>query len=112
MTHDLRGEAARDCVRDRIEEVVVKPRSASGGKGVVIGPHASAAGLDQADARIIDDPAGTIAQELVALSTLPTVCGGRLEPRHVDLRAFALTVARRSRSSPAASRASPSSAAR
>jgi uncharacterized circularly permuted ATP-grasp superfamily protein len=29
-----------------------------------------------------------IAQEMVALSTCPTICGGRLEPRHVDLRAF------------------------
>jgi carboxylate-amine ligase len=29
-----------------------------------------------------------VAQEVVALSTLPTLVAGRLEPRHVDLRAF------------------------
>ena len=91
VTHDLRGEDARNGVRGRLDEVVVKPRSASGGEGVVIGPHATDARLEKADARIVDDPAETIAQEVVALSTLPTVCDGRLEPRHVDLRAFALT---------------------
>ena len=91
VTHDLRGEETRSEVRDRLCELVVKPRSASGGEGVVIGPAASDAGLDRADALIAADPAETIAQEVVALSTLPTVCDGRLEPRHVDLRAFALT---------------------
>jgi carboxylate-amine ligase len=29
-----------------------------------------------------------VAQEVVALSSHPTLDGGRLEPRHVDLRAF------------------------
>jgi uncharacterized circularly permuted ATP-grasp superfamily protein len=32
-----------------------------------------------------------IAQETIPLSRHPTVCDGRLEPRHVDLRAFVLT---------------------
>ena len=29
-----------------------------------------------------------MAQEVVALSSLPSLDGGRLQPRHVDLRAF------------------------
>ena len=33
-------------------------------------------------------PEGYVAQELVALSRHPTLVDGRLEPRHVDLRAF------------------------
>ncbi|HEX6116788.1 MAG TPA: circularly permuted type 2 ATP-grasp protein [Solirubrobacterales bacterium] len=90
-THDLRGKQTRDDVRERLDEVVVKPRSASGGKGVMIGPRASERRLELADERIESDPGDTVAQEMVALSTHPTVCDGRLEPRHVDLRAFALT---------------------
>ena len=90
-THDLTRERTRDDVRERLDEVVVKPRSESGGVGVVIGPDAGEDGLDEADARVGEDPDGTVAQELVALSTHPTVCDGRLEPRHVDLRVFALT---------------------
>ena len=36
------------------------------------------------------EPAGWVAQELVTLSVHPTVCGSALEPRHVDLRPYAL----------------------
>ena len=35
-----------------------------------------------------------VAQEMVMLSRHPTVCEARLQPRHVDLRAFAITTAR------------------
>jgi carboxylate-amine ligase len=35
------------------------------------------------------NPAGWVAQDLVQLSTHPTFNGERLEPRAVDLRAFA-----------------------
>ena len=89
-THDLTRESQRGEVRDRVGELVVKPRSASGGEGVVIGPRASDAHLEEATERLDDRPGETVAQELVALSTHPTVSDGRLEPRHVDLRAFAL----------------------
>ena len=34
------------------------------------------------------DPAGWVAQEVVALSSLPSLTAGQLEPRRVDLRAF------------------------
>ena len=37
---------------------------------------------------ILETPAAWVAQEVVALSTLPTFVDGRMEPRHVDLRAF------------------------
>jgi len=31
-----------------------------------------------------------VAQEAVALSVHPTVCDGKLEPRHIDLRPYAV----------------------
>lgn len=90
-TYLLSDDAERGEVLRRLHELVVKPTSESGGKGVFIGPQASAAELD-AQARMIEqDPSRWIAQELVHLSTAPTEVGdGRLAPRHVDLRPFAV----------------------
>jgi uncharacterized circularly permuted ATP-grasp superfamily protein len=71
--------------------LVVKPTSESGGKGVFIGPHASAAERELQADMIREDPGRYIAQELVHLSTAPTETGGgQLSPRHVDLRPFAV----------------------
>ncbi|HOB04678.1 MAG TPA: circularly permuted type 2 ATP-grasp protein [Propionibacteriaceae bacterium] len=77
-------------VLDRLEELVVKPVDGSGGKGIVIGPASTRAQLDQLRERILADPRGWIAQPVVQLSTVPTMIDGRLAPRHVDLRPFAV----------------------
>ncbi|WP_176819050.1 circularly permuted type 2 ATP-grasp protein [Quadrisphaera sp. DSM 44207] len=73
----------------RLHELVVKPRSGSGGRGVLIGPRASAQQLARARAAVAAEPGEWIAQEVVALSTHPTAVDGALVPRHVDLRPFA-----------------------
>jgi uncharacterized circularly permuted ATP-grasp superfamily protein len=90
-TYLLTDEKIRAHVLGRLEELVIKPTSESGGKGVFIGPQASAADRER-QARLIErDPDRYIAQELVHLSTVPTETGdGKLAPRHVDLRPFAL----------------------
>ncbi|RYZ09922.1 MAG: YbdK family carboxylate-amine ligase [Myxococcales bacterium] len=72
----------------RLEELVVKPVDGYGGLGVVVGPHASEAELDQARELIEQQPSRWIAQRTIALSTHPTLDAGRLSPRHVDLRVF------------------------
>jgi uncharacterized circularly permuted ATP-grasp superfamily protein len=74
-------------VLDRLGELVVKPRSGSGGYGVAIRP--AGAQLDRVRAAVEADPEEWIAQEVVELSTHPTVVDGALAPRHVDLRPFA-----------------------
>ncbi len=89
-TWRLEEDAAREEVLDRLHELVVKPVDGSGGKGIVIGPMATKAELDALRARVIDDPRGWIAQPLVQLSTVPTLIGRTLAPRHVDLRPFAV----------------------
>jgi uncharacterized circularly permuted ATP-grasp superfamily protein len=76
---------------DRIAELVVKPRGGAGGAGVVIGPDADAATLERTRQALREAPEQHVVQELVALSTHPTVVDGRLEPRRIDLRPFALT---------------------
>jgi uncharacterized circularly permuted ATP-grasp superfamily protein len=90
-TYLLTDERERKQVLSRLHELVVKPTSESGGKGVFIGPKASAAERE-AQARLIEEqPDRFIAQELVHLSTAPTETGdGTLAPRHVDLRPFAV----------------------
>jgi uncharacterized circularly permuted ATP-grasp superfamily protein len=77
-------------VLDRLDELVCKPVDGSGGHGLVIGPHAGTAELDALRAAILEDPRRWVAQEVVPLSTSPTQVGDRLEPRHVDLRPFAV----------------------
>ena len=90
-TYLLTNERTRREVLKRLDELVVKPTSESGGKGVFIGPHASAAEREHQAQLIEADPARFIAQELVHLSTAPTEVGeGKLAPRHVDLRPFAV----------------------
>jgi uncharacterized circularly permuted ATP-grasp superfamily protein len=68
----------------------VKPRAELGGRGVVIGKQSTAEERDRVKRAARETPEDFIAQETVQLSTHPTFRGGgRLEPRHIDLRAFA-----------------------
>lgn len=89
-TFRLEEPAAREEVLDRLDELVVKPVDGSGGKGLVIGPDATADELAALRGRILADPRGWIAQPVLQLSTVPTMSGGQFGPRHVDLRPFAV----------------------
>src|SRR4051794_27085882 len=89
-TWRLGEDSHREEVLDRIDELVLKPVDGSGGKGIVIGPQASRADLDQLRAKVLRDPRAWIAQPVVQLSTVPTLFGDRMRPRHVDLRPFAV----------------------
>ena len=76
---------------DNLDTLVTKPVGEAGGYGVVIGPRASKRELKQLRAKILADPANFISQPMVNLSVCPTLIGRKIEPRHVDLRPFALT---------------------
>jgi uncharacterized circularly permuted ATP-grasp superfamily protein len=90
-TYLLEDDATRKHVLARIDELVVKPTSESGGKGVFIGPHATAAECAAQARMVTAEPERWIAQELVHLSTVPTeTADGGLAARHVDLRPFAV----------------------
>jgi uncharacterized circularly permuted ATP-grasp superfamily protein len=76
---------------EHLDELVVKPTGESGGKGVFIGPHASEEQLEAQRLVLAEAPERWIAQQTVALSTVPTALeDGSLAPRHVDLRPFAV----------------------
>jgi uncharacterized circularly permuted ATP-grasp superfamily protein len=75
---------------DELEGLVVKPRGEMGGEDVVLWHQADDVTRERVRARIAAEPGGWIGQELVELSVHPTVVDGRLEPRHVDLRPYAV----------------------
>lgn len=88
LCHD---DKQRAHVLARLEQLVVKPANESGGYGVFIGPHASEAEREACRRRIEADPDNFVAQPVIELSTVPTLCDGELVPRHVDLRPFILS---------------------
>ncbi len=89
-TFRLDQEDEREEALKRIGELVWKPVASSGGYGLVIGPQAEEATIDRLREAVLQDPRAFIAQEVCLLSTSPTQCADRLEPRHVDLRPFAV----------------------
>lgn len=94
-TYDLcEPDRLAECL-DRLDELVVKPRTGHGGQGVLIGPRAPREDLERARSAIESEPAAYVAQETVALSRHPTVQRGELVPRHVDLRPFILSAGER-----------------
>jgi len=91
-TYDLSQPGVLAMALERIGELVVKPRSGHGGIGVVVGSRADAQTLAAVAGELAAAPEQFIVQETVELSRQPTVCGERLEPRHVDLRPFTFAV--------------------
>jgi len=79
-----------DHVLANIADLVVKPANESGGYGMLVGPHATSKDHDRFRELLRADPRNYIAQPTLALSTSPTLCEDRLEPRHLDLRPFIL----------------------
>jgi uncharacterized circularly permuted ATP-grasp superfamily protein len=77
---------------DHLDELVVKAVGESGGYGMLIGPAADRATIEQFRARLAADPRNYIAQPVVSLSRAPCYDsnGGRLVGRHVDLRPYCL----------------------
>ena len=74
-----------------LDSLVVKAVGASGGYGMLVGPHASQAEREAFAEALKADPDNYIAQPTIQLSTAPCLVDGRIEPRHVDLRPFILS---------------------
>jgi uncharacterized circularly permuted ATP-grasp superfamily protein len=90
-TYDPAQPQMLEMILDRIDELVIKPRSGHGGYGVMIAPHARAEDVRKAADELAAAPERFVAQETVMLSRHPTVVDGHLQPRHIDLRPFAIT---------------------
>jgi uncharacterized circularly permuted ATP-grasp superfamily protein len=93
-TYLCREPAQLSYVLANLDKLVVKAVGASGGYGMLIGPHATQAQRDEFAQKIKDDPTNYIAQPTLKLSIAPCLIDGQIEPRHVDLRPFILSGAK------------------
>ena len=80
----------RQHVLANLENLVVKPANESGGYGMYIGPRETRKRSAEMRRIIKANPRNYIAQPIISLSTVPTLCDNGIEPRHVDLRPFVL----------------------
>jgi uncharacterized circularly permuted ATP-grasp superfamily protein len=87
----LRRPEDRAYVLAHLKDLVVKEVHGAGGYGMLIGPAASSAQIEEFRARINAQPERYIAQPTLALSTSPTLVAAGLAPRHIDLRPFVLS---------------------
>jgi len=91
QTWRCREPEALAYVLDHLPELVVKLVDGSGGYGMLVGPTATVAEIEAFRLAIIDNPQRYIAQPTLALSTVPTLTGKAVAPRHVDFRPFVLS---------------------
>jgi uncharacterized circularly permuted ATP-grasp superfamily protein len=89
-TYLLSNPSHRSHVIENLESLVVKAVGESGGYGMLIGPHSTAAERESFRAKILSDPRNFIAQPTLSLSRAPCFIDDRIEPRHVDLRPYVL----------------------
>jgi uncharacterized circularly permuted ATP-grasp superfamily protein len=78
-------------VLDHLHELVVKEVHGAGGYGMLIGPAATRAEIENFRQALVADPARYIAQPTLSLSSCPTFVESGLAPRHIDLRPFVLS---------------------
>ena len=89
-TYLMTDESSRTMVLEKLDQMVVKAVGESGGYGMLIGPHSSAAQREEFRQRILADPRNYIAQPTLALSRAPCLIGEEVESRHIDLRPYIL----------------------
>jgi uncharacterized circularly permuted ATP-grasp superfamily protein len=83
-------ERDRGYILDHLDRLVVKAVNESGGYGMLVGPHSTAAERDEFRRRIQDNPRNYVAQPTLSLSRHPTYGDGSLSGCHVDLRPYVL----------------------
>ncbi len=89
-TYILAEDEARQYTLDHLDKMVVKAVGESGGYGMLIGPQATRAELEQFRQLILADPRNYISQPTLMLSRAPCLLDGQFDSRHVDLRPYIL----------------------
>jgi len=74
-----------------LSELVLKEVHGAGGYGMLIGPAATRAQIEDFRRALQAHPAGYIAQPTLSLSSCPTYVDNGIAPRHIDLRPFVLS---------------------
>ena len=89
-TYQMANYDEREHVFNDLTNMVIKRTNQSGGYGMVMGNSVQQDEWEQAKVAIERDPRSYIAQPIIKLSTVPCFINGKLQPRHVDLRPYAL----------------------
>lgn len=89
-TYLCRREKDLQHVLANLDKLVVKKVGESGGYGMLVGPHATAAERAAYAEVLKADPGNFIAQPTLSLSRVPTLIDEHFEGRHVDLRPYIL----------------------
>ncbi len=89
-TYQMNNADEREHVFQNMHKMVVKETNQSGGYGMLMGNSATPEAMEKTKQNILANPRGFIAQPLIQLSTVPCLIDGKLQPRHVDLRPYAL----------------------
>ncbi len=74
-----------------LKDLVVKEVHGAGGYGMLVGPAASKAEIENFRQALLANPSGYIAQPTLSLSSCPTYVESGIAPRHIDLRPFVLS---------------------
>jgi uncharacterized circularly permuted ATP-grasp superfamily protein len=89
-TYQLGKPDEMEYVLKNINKMVVKKTNESGGYGMLMGHASSEKEIEEYIKQIHKDPRNFIAQPIINLSSAPCYIDGKLQPRRVDLRPYAL----------------------
>jgi uncharacterized circularly permuted ATP-grasp superfamily protein len=89
-TYQMSDKEVQQYVFDNIENMVIKQTNQSGGYGMIMGNTISEKDWNKARNKIEQESRNYIAQPIIKLSTVPCFIDGKFQPRHVDLRPYAL----------------------
>lgn len=89
-TYRMENKEDREITFDNMQNMVIKKTNESGGYGMLIGNVASQKEMTEFKVEIDKNPRNFIAQPIISLSSSPCYINGKLQPRRVDLRPFAL----------------------
>jgi uncharacterized circularly permuted ATP-grasp superfamily protein len=90
-TYMCREPESLKYVLANLKDLVVKEVHGAGGYGMLVGPTATSAEIEQFRQVLKDNPGGYIAQPTLSLSSCPTFVDQGVAPRHIDLRPFVLS---------------------
>ena len=89
-TYQLGNKDEQKHVMENINKMVVKKTNESGGYGMLMGHTATDQEIAEYKIEILKDPRQFIAQPVISLSSAPCYINGKVQPRRLDLRPFAL----------------------
>ncbi len=90
-TFQCRKKDDLDYTLAHLSELVVKEVHGAGGYGMLVGPAATKAEIEEFRQVLLAKPDGYISQPTLSLSSCPTYVESGIAPRHIDLRPFVLS---------------------